>query len=73
MRDFEDEISGYINNEKIANVLAELRLAAGMENHAENLRICYKALVGLGVIGDRELPLLDAWISEINLRTDVSA
>jgi hypothetical protein len=64
MRDFEDEVPGYLHNDRIRQVLADLNLAAGIANHGENLRRCYGALVGLGVIGEAELPLLHAWIAE---------
>jgi hypothetical protein len=67
MRDFEDEVPGYLHNERIRQVLADLNLAAGTANHGENLRRCYGALVGLGVIGKAELPLLHAWIAETEL------
>jgi hypothetical protein len=64
MRDFEDEVPGYLNNERIRQALSDLDLSSGMENHGENLRRCYGALVDMGVIGRAELPLLDAWIAE---------
>jgi hypothetical protein len=64
MRDFEDEVPGYLNNDRIRQVLSDLDLSSGVNNHGENLRRCYGALVGLGVIGKAELPLLNSWIAE---------
>ena len=65
MRDFEDEIAGYLNNRKIAERLESLSLPAGVDSLPGNLRLCYEALAGLGVIDRRELGLLEAWIADI--------
>jgi hypothetical protein len=65
MRDFEDEISGYLKNSKIRDALTALDLRSGVRWHGENLRRCYGALVTMGAIGHQELPLLDAWITEV--------
>ncbi|MDW7555714.1 DUF288 domain-containing protein (plasmid) [Azospirillum brasilense] len=65
MRDFEQEVSGYINNNRIAETLSVLDIHPGIQNHGDNLRKCYSSLVKIGVIGPEELPLLDAWIEEV--------
>lgn len=67
MRDFEDEISGYLGNRKIAEALDALDLMAGTDlgTMGDNLRKCYGALVGGGYIGAEELPLLDAWLTDL--------
>jgi hypothetical protein len=65
MRDFEDEVPGYLKNRQIRDTLSELDLRGGADRHGENLRRCYGALVTTGVIGHQELPLLNAWISEV--------
>jgi hypothetical protein len=69
MRDFEDEIPGYVNNSRIAGTLADLDIRPGAENHGDNLRACYSALVRLGVVGVEEMPLLDAWIDAVESLT----
>ena len=66
MRDFRDEVPGYLNNSRICEALGKLSLKPGLRKIDENLRTCYEALVNLGVIDQRELPLLDAWISDID-------
>jgi hypothetical protein len=63
--DFEDEVSGYLNNAKIVTTLKALPLKDGVTNIFENLICCYQALVELGVIGEEELPLLRAWIQDL--------
>ncbi|MGC9953735.1 MAG: STELLO glycosyltransferase family protein [Rhizomicrobium sp.] len=67
MRDFVDEIPGYVNNRRIATALSELRLTPGQGALAGNLLQCYGALVGLGIVGEQELPLLRSWLSDIGL------
>jgi hypothetical protein len=67
MRDFEDEISGYLGNRKIAESLDALDIVAGVDlaTLAQNLRLCYRTLVAGGHVGEAELPLLDAWIADL--------
>jgi hypothetical protein len=64
MRDFRDEIPGYLNNRKIAETLAALHLASGVEAIGGNLRLCYESLVRIAVMEARELDLLEAWIED---------
>jgi hypothetical protein len=65
MRDFQDEISGYLNNRIIAERFTDLALEPGIENIPENLRRCYQELAKLELVEARELALLDAWLSDI--------
>jgi hypothetical protein len=67
MADFEDEISGYTNNHKIVDVLTRLELKSGSAHLSDNLYACYESLVANGYIDKQELPLLSAWIKDINL------
>jgi hypothetical protein len=65
MRDFEDEIPGYLNNRAIMAALAALPLTAGVEHLADNLRKCYEALVRNKWVGALELQLLEAWLADL--------
>ena len=65
MRDFADEISGYLNNKKIADTLAGLPLQPGKVHLGDNLLRCYEALVGLGLVGEKELALVEAWNADL--------
>ncbi|MFQ5958143.1 MAG: STELLO glycosyltransferase family protein [Alphaproteobacteria bacterium] len=65
MRDFEDEIPGYLYNRRIARTLDALDLAPGRANIADNLRRCYRALVKETVIDAQELPLAEAWLGDL--------
>lgn len=65
MRDFAEEIPGYLANRQIGAALAELDLAPGVHNIPDNLRKCYARLVADGHVGHDELPLLDAFLADI--------
>lgn len=65
MRDFADEISGYLNNKKIADELALLSLRPGRSAIGENLKTCYEKLVSMKLVGEQELPLVDAWLADL--------
>jgi hypothetical protein len=66
MRDFNDEIVGYQNNAKIADALSALDLKAGADAMGDNLIACYEVLIGLGVVGFQERPLVEAWIEDVD-------
>lgn len=65
MRDFSDEIIGYMNNKSIALRLQGLKLTAGMKSLGDNLFKCYEVLVSMKLIGEAELPLLESWINDL--------
>jgi hypothetical protein len=65
LRDFEDEVPGYLNNKKICAALGSLALQPGLANLYDNLRLCYAELVRMKMIGEAELDLLEAWIADI--------
>jgi len=65
MRDFNDEIPGYLHNIEICNVLESLPLKSGIDNIGDNLKICYDKLVSMSLVGKEELPLLNAWCDDL--------
>jgi hypothetical protein len=65
MKDFADEIPGYLNNRRIVEQLNMLHLKSSVSEIPENLRRCYELLVGLEVVGRDELPLLNLWLDDI--------
>lgn len=65
MRDFADEVSGYLHNAAIAETLASLTLSPGTEQIPTNLRICYDALAAKGWVQATELALLDAYLEDL--------
>lgn len=66
MRDFEDEVAGYLHNEKICDVLRNLTLKPGIENIPNNMIACYEQLIRLGVISANEMELLKAWLHDLS-------
>jgi len=56
IKDFEDEISGYLNNHPIVEELKALDLKAGAENIFDNLRACYRLMTDKNYIDKKELP-----------------
>ena len=65
IRDFKDEVPGYLENDRIRTTLDGCRLTAGPAHGGANLRACYVALVDAGLIPTDELPLVDAWLADL--------
>jgi hypothetical protein len=65
MKDFADEIPGYLHNEKICRLLEDLPLTDGTENIELNLLTCYEALVRNAYLEASELPLVEAWLRDL--------
>ncbi len=65
LRDFKDEVPGYLRNAEIGEVLEKLSLKPGVVNMNDNLRVCYEKLVTMELIGRQELELLEAWLRDV--------
>jgi hypothetical protein len=65
MRDFRDEVPGYLNNISICESLDQLSLQPGVRNIGTNLRICYEKLVRMEIMPQEELELVDAWLADL--------
>jgi hypothetical protein len=65
MKDFADEIPGYLLNRKIAGCLGSLSLSRSLDDIGHNLRLCYESLVAAGMMDRRELFLMDAWLKDL--------
>lgn len=61
MRDFRDEVPGYLHNKEIGDALEKLEFKAGVGRLGENLLICYEQFVRMNLIDRRELELIAAW------------
>ena len=64
MKDFEDEIPGYLHNDKIVEILSALKLKEGEENTCGNMLTCYQSLVDNGILPETEIRSLKAWIKD---------
>jgi hypothetical protein len=65
MRDFADEVPGYLHNRTIGARLEALNLKAGPENIGENLIRCYEEMVRLAVVDAKEIALVKAWVQDL--------
>jgi hypothetical protein len=65
MRDFKDEVPGYLNNSAICDALGKLDIKPGVEQLGDNLRLCYETLVSMNLVGEQELGLVDAWLADL--------
>ncbi|MDP9142530.1 MAG: STELLO glycosyltransferase family protein [Pseudomonadota bacterium] len=65
LRDFADEVSGYLKNEQIRCTLDACTLTGVPE---DDLLICYEALTAATIFPADELPLVRAWIDELKAR-----
>ncbi len=65
LKDFNDEVPGYLNNSQICEALDILPLKPGRENIPDNLRLCYEKLVDMSLVGPEEPNLLNDWLTDI--------
>jgi hypothetical protein len=65
LRDFQDEVPGYLDNVRICNLLGQLRLKTGKQAVSENLRRCYETLVQHNIFPKKEIALVDAWLADL--------
>jgi len=65
MKDFEAEVPGYTQNEKLTVVLEDAKLLPGKDNVLRNLAICYESLVANNFLPKEELELVKAWVSDV--------
>lgn len=66
LKDFEEEIDGYLLNTKISESLTNLNLKRGIEYLDENLLICYDEFIRRQFIKkEREIDLVKAWLKDI--------
>jgi len=67
MRDFQDEVPGYLNNARIGQLLEKARLEAGEDAVAENLIRCYEVLVQAELLPEQELAMVKTWVSDYRI------
>ena len=64
LKDFADEVPGYLNNFQMCRMLDALDLKSGRDNICENLIRCYRLLVENSWVGKEEMKLVEAWCGE---------
>ena len=65
MRDFQDEVPGYLQNASICERLEKLELKSGIEAVRENLHRCYGELISAKILPTDELSLVEAWLEDV--------
>jgi hypothetical protein len=65
MRDFADEVPGYLRNEELVQTLGALSLESGAAAVGANLLRCYRALVDKQFFDLAEMRLVEAWLKGI--------
>jgi hypothetical protein len=66
LRDFEQEIPGYLGNDKICRLLEELNLSTKPEDAGGNLLLCYEELIKAGFVPAAEMALVEAWLKDVS-------
>ena len=64
MRDFGDEVDGYLHNHRITEALGSASLSKEPSGTCDNLINCYEVLLGIGVIQKEEMKLVHAWVND---------
>ena len=65
--DFNDEVPGYINNRRIAEILDNLSLDGSPNSVRQNLVCCYEALIAQGLFPEKEMQLVSAWVEDVEV------
>ena len=65
IKDFEDEIEGYLGNESLRIVLENTPIIGGSKSFIPDLITVYRALVEAGYLKPSELDSLHAWIGDL--------
>lgn len=66
MRDFEQEIPGYLGNRKLCEQLEATSLSSDPYAIGDNMHRCYESLVRGGFVPADEMPILEAWLTDIS-------
>lgn len=70
MRDFADEVPGYLHNREIGQLLTETQLGGSM---LEGLKSCYEKLTSKDIVGKEEMALVEAWSEDVSRLLEPSA
>ena len=65
MRDFEQEVPGYLGNDEIRSALEQTHLRPEPYATADNCHRCYEALVRTRLVLAQEMPVLEAWLRDV--------
>jgi len=66
MKDFSDEVVGYLHNEDIRRRLLDLPLKGGPDAMLDDMESCYELLIAMGLVGAEERQLIRAWRKDLD-------
>jgi hypothetical protein len=66
LRDFEQEVPAYLHNNRIISILERAQLSSDASRIGDNLHRCYAALVTAGIMPAHEMPLVEAWLLDVD-------
>ena len=66
MKDFQDEVPGFLRNNELVQLLTDLTLSDGKESVGANLFLCYEKLTEEGFFQKNELSLVRAWLNDLD-------
>ncbi len=66
MKDFADEVVGYLSNRAIRERLLALPVSGKTEDAGDNLELCYNELIRMDLVGTDERELIRAWRNDID-------
>lgn len=65
MRDFADELEGYVGYESFVETLGYVNVTGTPESLMEDMGIIYRDLIGKAFFAEDELLILDAWLHDV--------
>jgi hypothetical protein len=67
LKDFRDEVPGYLRNDELVETIQGIRLAGGINNLSTDLSKIYAQLIKLNFFDSIELKCLQAWIEDCEI------
>lgn len=65
LKDFKDEVSGYLLNQNLIDVLNQTQILGGISNMHRDLKECYKSLIAANFLDLQEEIFLDCWLRDL--------
>jgi hypothetical protein len=66
LKDFEQEIPGYLNNYRLCAELEMLDIRSGKKYIADNMILCYRKMIEMQLLDPVELNFLDVWLNDLS-------
>jgi hypothetical protein len=73
LSDFRQEVPGYLDNDRVRNLLEGLSLSSAPNAVGANLHRCYEALVAGRIVPKEEMELVEGWLADVANVTTMAA